>query len=138
MNAPSSAPCPTCGGTGRVVPLGLVRHHVRRAWARDLASTTWRFCSAGGCEVVYFGTDGTSIGVEDVRRAPAYKTEHPADLLCFCFDVTGQQALGTPDPVPYISERVRLGECACDVLNPRGDCCLGSIGSWRNAQNRRA
>gem|GEM_PF-4291331 len=51
--------------------------------------------------------------------------------MCFCFDATGDDVLSDPDPVPYISERVHKSECACDVLNPSGDCCLGSIGFWR-------
>lgn len=80
---------------------------------------------------MYFEAEGTTLTTADVRRPPAYRTGDRGDLVCFCFDATGDDVLSDPDPVPYISERVHKSECACDVLNPSGDCCLGSIGFWR-------
>lgn len=95
---------------------------------------TYYFCGAPDCDVVYFAQDGHTIDTPYLRRAPAYKTGRSNDLLCFCFDVSGAAALALPDPVPYVRERVRREECACNVLNPSGACCLGSIGRWRKAQ----
>lgn len=125
--------CSGCGTTGHAVPLNLVRHHVLDPWRGRLEGREYGFCETPGCDVVFFTVDGDTIGTRDVRRAPAYKTGRDGDLLCFCFDVSGHDALGDPDPAPYVRERVRRGECACEVLNPSGACCLGSIGRWKKA-----
>lgn len=126
--------CSRCGTQSTTVPLSLVRHHLLDAWHGRFEGKEFSFCAAPTCDVVYSAIDGVTIGTGEVQRAPAYKTGRAAGPLCFCFDVSGVDVSGDPDPVPYIRERVRLGECACDVLNPSGACCLGSIGRWRQAQ----
>jgi len=125
--------CPDCGEDGRPVPLGLVRHHLRRPWTADIEGRAFAFCEAPGCPVTYFASEGQVFRAEHLRQAPAYKTGDGSDLLCFCFDVTGLDVPGERDPSVYVRERVRKGECACDVLNPAGSCCLGSIGHWKKA-----
>ena len=119
-----------CGAPGEAIPLNLVRHHVIAAWQGQVEGREFSFCDALDCDVVYFTVDGDAIPTGAIRRPPAYKTGRGSDHLCFCFDVSGDDAVGDPDPSPYIRERVRRGECACDVLNPSGACCLGTIGRW--------
>lgn len=126
-----SEQCVSCATAGDAIPTALVRHHVTGPWRRDLENKEFSFCDAPGCHIVYFTVDGFTFTVDDVRKAPAYKTGDGSNLLCFCFDVTGNDTLSEPDPTPYIRERVRRQECACDVLNPSGKCCLGSIVRWR-------
>lgn len=124
--------CGECSQTGEAVPLNLVRHHVTKPWQRELEGKEFSFCKDSNCRVVYFTVDGEAFTVDDIRQAPAYKTGNSADLLCFCFQVSADD-VSHSDPTPYIRERVRRQECACDVLNPSGACCLGSIGRWRKA-----
>lgn len=128
--------CPRCTAAGRPVSVDLVRHHVLEPWRRQLVDKSYNFCGAPDCDVVYFAPDGYTIDTPDLRRVPAYKTGRPGDLLCFCFDVSGAAALDSPDPVPYVRERVRREECSCNILNPSGACCLGSIGRWRKAKRQ--
>ena len=80
--------------------------------------------------MVYFSVEGDTFTVDDVRQGPAYKTSNGLDLLCFCFDATADEAV-LGDALFYIRERVRRQDCACNVLNPSGDCCLGSIVRWQ-------
>ncbi len=127
--------CDRCSGCGEAVPISLVRHQLRTPWGRELEQRDFSFCPTPGCDVVYFTEDGTVFGTRDVRHPPAYKTGDPADVLCFCFDASGAALLDSLDPVPYIRERVRKGECACDLLNPSGACCLGSVGRWRKERD---
>lgn len=122
-----------CGNPGEAIPLNLVRHHTIAAWHGHLEGMEFSFCAEPTCTVVYFSVDGTAILSDAIRRPPAYKTGNGRDHLCFCFDVSGDDVVGDPDPSPYVRERVRKGECACNVLNPSGTCCLGTIGQWKKA-----
>lgn len=126
-----SEQCIECSVTGEAVPLNLVRFHLTKPWERNLEGKQFSFCDAPDCRTVYFTVDGEAFSVDDIRQPPAYKTGDNSDLLCFCFQVTGDDLRRQPDPVPYIRERVRRQDCACNVLNPSGDCCLGSIGRWK-------
>lgn len=126
-----SEQCSECSLTGEAVPLNLVRHHVTKPWRRELEGKQFSFCEDSNCRVVYFTVDGEAFTVDEIRQPPAYKSGDSTDLLCFCFQVTGDDLTGRPDPTPYIRERVRRQECACDVMNPSGGCCLGSIGRWK-------
>jgi hypothetical protein len=129
--------CLTCATPGQPVTVDLVRHHLKEPWQRDIEGGDFSFCDAAGCPTVYFDVNGGTYTVDDVRDPPAYKSGNDSDLLCFCFDVTGDDlAEGQGAAVPYIRERVRRGQCACDVLNPSGVCCLGSIARWQNARAR--
>jgi hypothetical protein len=127
--------CNECSAPGTAVRLNLVRYHLTHPWQRDLEAKEFSFCESPGCPVVYFSVDGAVFKTEDVRKAPAYKTGKGADPLCFCFNVTGDDIVDS-DPSPYVRERVRRGDCACDVLNPSGECCLGSIGRWQQQHPR--
>jgi hypothetical protein len=107
-----------------------VRHPIG-AGINDVAS--FGFCPSRGCAVVFLGSGGERFETRDLRHPPASKTGNPADLLCYCFDVTGDLALSPAGDaaVGFISDRVRAGDCACDVLNPSAGCCLGSITTYR-------
>ena len=109
--------CSLCAAVGQAVPLNLVRLQLSRPWQRDLEGRQFNFCETTDCPVVYFTVDGDTFTVDDVRHAPAYKTGQARDQLCFCFNVTGEDVT-ISDPSLYIRERVRRGECACNVLNP--------------------
>lgn len=111
--------------------------HVRQPVTRGIEpDSTFGFCPTPGCPVTYAGESGPRFDVGDLRHPPAYKSNDPADLLCFCFDVRGADALTSTaeSAVKFISERVRDGDCACDVLNPAAGCCLGSIAAYRKAR----
>jgi len=127
--------CAECSRSGEAVPVNLVRHHITKPWQRDLEDKQFSFCDDPSCPVVYFTVDGEAFTVDDIRHPPAYKTGDSKHLLCFCFNVTGDDLSGRRDPMPYVRERVRREECACNVLNPSGACCLASIGRWKKAHS---
>lgn len=118
--------------------INLVRHHVGHPWTGNLEGLEFSFCETPACPVVYFAANGQTFEDVQLRRRPAYKSGEGADLLCFCFDVSGDDVAGQDDPTPYVRERVRKNECACNVLNPSGACCLGSIGWWKKNSTIRA
>jgi hypothetical protein len=128
--------CRECSSPGTAVPINLVRHQLRRPWEQDLEGKEFSFCETPGCRVIYFSVQGDVFGIDAIRRPPAYKTGNGGDLLCFCFDASADAAV-QGEALYYIRERVRKQECACNVLNPSGECCLGSIVRWQQEQGGR-
>jgi len=83
--------------------------------------------------MVYFGDAGTRLGVSELRFLPAFKSESPEALVCYCFlhprrEIESElRQSGTSTVVDRIAAKVRARECACDVRNPSGQCCLGEV-----------
>lgn len=133
--------CPGCGTRLRPVSAAHVMHHLREPAGRGVErAQTFGFCPSAGCPVVYVGDAGLRFDADELRHPPAYKTNDSSGLLCFCFDVRGTDVVTAAGDaaVAFISERVRAGDCACDVLNPSAGCCLGSIVAYRKARAARA
>ena len=91
-------------------------------------------CEDSDCDVVYFGEDGTLLGTDDVRVIPGFKgNPSRSDLVCYCFLYSRQdledelKASGDTTIFQRISAEVKAGNCACEVRNPSGKCCLGAV-----------
>lgn len=127
--------CPSCGKRLRKVSSAHVRRQLRAAANRAIRGAGHGFCATVRCPVAFAAEDGVVQGVDSLRLPPAYKTGVLADLLCYCFDVTAKLAVGAEadDVERFIRERVAANDCACDILNPSTQCCLGSIGAFRKA-----
>jgi mercuric ion transport protein len=60
------------------------------------------------------------------------ETEDPIPV-CYCFGWTQEKIfsqikqLGRSSAVEEISAKVKAGECACEINNPSGSCCLGEV-----------
>jgi hypothetical protein len=104
----------------------------------------FRFCGSPECDVVYYHEEGEQLHKTDLRvRVGIKEAEKPA-LLCYCFGFTRAmllEELRTNDcsTIPErIAAELRAGNCACELRNPQGSCCLGSIATeikkWANTQ----
>lgn len=89
-------------------------------------------CRDPECEVVYFGDRGEVIEQADLRVVPGFKTGSDG-LVCYCFlhrraeiEVEAE-ATGSSTILDQVKARTRAGECACEVRNPSGRCCLGDL-----------
>ena len=131
-NARVRGACPACAGRTIPVSAAHVMRHVSGPAGRGIAGEHG-FCPAPGCRVIFVAGDGAVFTTADVRHPPAYKSGDQRDLLCFCFDVCGDDALSDAGDrlIAFIGDRVRAKDCACDTLNPSGGCCLGSIARYR-------
>jgi hypothetical protein len=55
------------------------------------------------------------------------------DTLCHCFGFTRADLArdvaetGTSQIPARIAEQIRAGNCACELKNPAGVCCLGDV-----------
>ena len=54
-------------------------------------------------------------------------------LVCYCFrhtvgDIRAElRSTGTTTVIDAINAGIQAGKCACDIRNPQGSCCLGSV-----------
>jgi hypothetical protein len=99
---------------------------------RKLQKADYRFCDSPTCEVVYFSSEGAqSFTLADVR-VRVYPKEFSADVpICYCFQHTlgALQSSASQMQAIYqdIVDGIREGNCACNLRNPQGSCCLGNV-----------
>ncbi len=122
--------CPVVNAPTTLVGANTVGRH---ALVPELPVTTFGFCDAPHCDVVYVGTDGTLIRKDRLRtRVGVKETEDPIPV-CYCFGLTADQiardlvANGRSTIRAYIEQQVRAGRCQCEITNPAGRCCLGNV-----------
>ena len=131
---PSTPPlCPNCGERGTAVP-GQTVKALLAVSLRRLDTQTYRFCATPGCPIVYFAPDQHEhFTVSDVRVVVYQKVpDVAATPVCYCFEHTvGDVRDATPAALQIviddITQGIRREQCACDLRNPQGSCCLGNV-----------
>jgi len=131
---PKLVVCPTNGKSGKPVDTLTLKGLLARSLT-EVRSTAYGFCGVPDCETVYFSTDGTQLFGEQDLREQVYQ-KHPADdavLVCYCFQHTVGSIraelvrVGKSNVIENIRAGIQAGQCACDIRNPQGDCCLGNV-----------
>jgi hypothetical protein len=93
----------------------------------------FRFCANPACGTVYFSDVGQRFQIDDVRVAVWQKQTPGSRTLCYCFGEneadmqTEIDSTGTTAAVDRVRDHIVNRQCACDVRNPRGACCLGDL-----------
>jgi hypothetical protein len=139
-NEPPSGPgfgaefCPRCGEKGKAVPDQTVKALVGISLRTFRENTAYFFCSTHSCRVVYFSGDGKHTFSLDHVREHVYQKEPdcPDVLVCYCFQYKAGEIQNTcaPDQEAILEDielGIKAGQCACDLRNPQGSCCLGNI-----------
>ena len=130
-----TAVCPTCGQKGKRVDTQIVKAMLTVSLEAIRPSATYRFCRTQDCPVVYFGSEDGQIFTEADLRERVHQ-KHPNDeevSVCYCFNhspgsIRAEFARGVTDVVARITAGTETGQCACDIRNPQGSCCLGNVG----------
>jgi hypothetical protein len=100
-----------------------------------MPNTQYYFCGASDCDVVYFAleVEAPRFCREDlVVRVGTKETADPIQV-CYCFGFTRKDIeneiseTGRSTVAGRISAEVKTGNCACEVKNPSGKCCLGDV-----------
>jgi hypothetical protein len=100
-----------------------------------MPNTQYYFCDASDCDVVYFALEAEApmFRREDlVVRVGAKETGDPIPV-CYCFGFTRKDIeneiaeTGRSTVADRIKTEVNAGNCACEVRNPSGKCCLGDV-----------
>jgi len=129
----SVSACPACSKRGRPVQTQTVRAMLSVS-LREVRDVVYLFCRTKTCPIVYFSFDGEQIfTVEDVREGVYQKQPDSEDIFaCYCFQhPVGEFRTGSSKArtaiVDDINQGIRAGQCACDLRNPQGSCCLGNV-----------
>jgi len=130
----SAGLCPQSGSKGKRVDGATVKAMlaVSLTAVRD---TPYFFCKDAGCPVVYFSEDGTQTFAKDQIRERVYQKERDSDdvFICYCFRHTPgsirAELTSTSEStvIEAINAGIEAGQCACDIRNPQGVCCLGNV-----------
>ncbi|MEW6286273.1 MAG: hypothetical protein AB1509_08590 [Chloroflexota bacterium] len=123
------AACPTNGKAGRRVDTQIVKAMLNLP-LNVLRNVEYRFCPDPNCPTVYYSADGSQTFTEADLRERVYQ-KHPQDadvFVCYCFRHTLGEILAEGQRVAAeINLGIKNGQCACDIRNPQGSCCLGNV-----------
>lgn len=127
------AACPVCGQRGKRVQ-GQTVKAMLSVTLREIQNTEYLFCRTKDCPVVYFSADGGQTFTTEQVRERVYQKEPGADdvFVCYCFrhtvgDLTRASADTREAIVDDIDSGIQADQCACDLRNPQGSCCLGNV-----------
>ncbi len=121
---PKKHPCPHNGKMGTLVSITTIWHHLKQVWLWQAQNQAYYFCADPNCEVIYFGEDGSVIKQSELRTKIALKTQHPNDLVCYCYGVNLQDAKENPQIKSFVVKMTKQNACACETHHPSGHCCL--------------
>ena len=129
----TTSACPECGGPLHPVGRKTLKHILTYELARGLQGGTFLHCPDPECDVVYlrFALGNGGGAADEVFRRDAVKDRvRPyatgrERLVCHCFgytvgEIEDDAASGAGMVPAAISEEVRAGTCACEVMNPAG------------------
>lgn len=125
-----TASCPGNGWQGRAVEWRTVA--ALAAGPIPQRQDFW-LCLDRGCDIVYFSAGGHCLRVGDLRFELGIKSASPEAFLCYCFLLRRREFLSEIHPnhestlFSRVTTEVQKGNCACEVRNPTGRCCLGEI-----------
>ncbi len=125
--------CPVCGTKGKPVQ-GQTVKALLSVTLRQVQEGEYAFCGTRTCPVVYFSADGKQTFSTDQVRERVYQKEPDADdvKVCYCFQYTiGEIRNASSETRSAILDDINAGiqadQCACDLRNPQGSCCLSNV-----------
>jgi hypothetical protein len=125
--------CPDCGKSCKSVEVHTLYHQVKFPENQAISSGSYYFCSAKDCATAYFSSTGNNIAKQQLTTYQDIQN----DKLCYCFDIDSAiylKALGANSDhaeaeaiKDFVIQRTKSGECACELRNPSGQCCLAKF-----------
>lgn len=132
--APAVMACPVNRARSKHVDILTVRSLVRHL-PLGMPETQYYFCEAPDCDLVYFPFDrqAPSFQRSDLLVRVGIKESLDPIPVCYCFGFTRKDIVdeiavkGRSTVSERITAEVKAGNCACEVKNPSGKCCLGDV-----------
>jgi len=133
--APSVGLCPACGLRAKRVKRLTMEHLLVPGAIPQIGNTQYYFCETPKCPMAYFPYDAHAAVFPKANlrvRIGIKEAEDPVPF-CYCFGITRKdvcdeiEQTGKSTVVNRVKAEVKAGNCACEVKNPSGKCCLGSV-----------
>lgn len=125
--------CPIAGKPGKPVRPVTVRSLVRDEFAGEIERRGWFFCDLPDCGVVFFSADGRLLSKATLKVRVGIKEKESPRPVCYCFGHTVESIreeiarTGRSTVAAAITTKITAGLCSCELLNPKGRCCLGDV-----------
>ncbi len=131
---PAVMACPVSGARSKQVNVLTVKSLVRRL-SFGAPRAQYYFCQDPSCDVVYFPwqPEAPTFRKADLCVRVGAKEKPDPVPVCYCFGVTRKEIeeelrqTGKSTFAARITAEVQKGNCACEVKNPSGKCCLGNV-----------
>lgn len=139
------AVCPSCKQKGKLMDT-ITLKAMLAVPLTQLRNVPYLFCKNQECSVVYYSTDGLQGFSENALREKVHQkhTDDEDTFVCYCFRHTPKsiraelETTGKSTVVESITAGIKAGQCACEVRNPEGSCCLGNVRQVvENIENRK-
>lgn len=132
--APAVMACPQSGTRSKQVDLLTLKSLVRHL-PFGMPAAQYYYCEAPGCDVVYFSSNPEAplFTCRDLLVRVGAKEGVGPVRVCYCFGISREdirdeiRLTGMSTVAERIKAEVKAGNCACEVKNPSGKCCLGNV-----------
>ena len=126
--------CPSCRQPGKSID-DITLKAMLAVPLTKLSAVGYHFCRTPSCPTVYYSVDGEQQFVEADLRERVHQKHPEADdvFVCYCFRHSPAtiraelQATGLSTVVERVTAGIQADQCACDIRNPQGSCCLGNV-----------
>lgn len=121
--------CPKCDQSSKSVEMRTLFHQLKFPKNIEIISDNYYFCTNKACSVGYFSQPDKIIPLQHLRSFEDIKT----DQLCYCFDInkttylTALSDQSAESLKNFIIQKTKSGDCACEIKNPSGQCCLAKF-----------
>lgn len=121
--------CPQCGISCKHVSMKTIFHQVKFPEILDVDHDNYHYCADKICSVGYFSKKGKTISKDQLRSF----TDLENNKICYCFDINTEQYVnslkeGKAETIKkFVIQKTKVGDCACEIRNPSGQCCLASF-----------
>lgn len=118
--------CPECNSEGMSVKIRTLFHQIRFPDNQEISQDNYFYCPSSICQTTYYSETGKSISQSRLVNQQALKDK----TLCYCFAIKCSQyklalQTNTADTIKnFVIQHTKLANCACEVRNPSGQCCL--------------
>jgi hypothetical protein len=120
----------TCKPVGRITLESLLKPDAKSLMLNE----PYYFCDAPDCPTVYISALASHLISKDkLTVRVGIKEKNDPIPICYCFQFDRKaiwddiRAGGDTEIPEIITQRVKSGECRCDITNPSGTCCLGNV-----------
>ncbi len=134
--APRRAECQISRTLSKKVQKRTVEHLLKPEKIGSIQNVQYYYCTDLNCKVVYFSNENIPYFTTEDIRVKVFTKDKGEDVnVCYCFDWTRGRikqelvSTGKSTASQQIAKEVKAGNCACDIKNPKGECCLGDVNS---------